>query len=411
MIFLGLLWVTAWIGSILSLSQNLPPSVTSNILPTKGLANVRNLGVQDNLSFEQHQQQFNVRNATLIPISFLKNPSKQQESRLNLVKPSNYLLTDAHDSKSQFCRSLPYISIQQPVVNTPSIFVFPTISALVSPIQNFLSNKILHSLQNFFFVSNFAQQNLNSTSSPVVVVHRDEDNYEVWVNEHLIANLLNKRQASSLQQSLTKLLKSHNLDPSQLKPAIIDGTPALMSGNRFLFGINQEVSQKIHCSGDLLAIQLTNNLRTALQVPALPLVEAQQRMYGLTPTREKIFGFASWYGSYFQGRLTANGEIFNKNELTVAHRSLPFNTYLQVTNLKTQQAVIVRVNDRGPYIPPRSLDLSQIAARCINSEVAGVVPYEAVIMKPINPTITFRHSTITIDNHKIHRKLAVVAEF
>ena len=91
-------------------------------------------------------------------------------------------------------------------------------------------------------------------------------------------------------------------------------------------------------------------------------------------------GLASWYGPYFHGRLTANCERFNQNELTVAHKSLPFNTYLQVSNVKTQKSVIVRVNDRGPYIPPRSLDLSLVAARCIGGEVAGVIPYKAVIM-------------------------------
>lgn len=123
-----------------------------------------------------------------------------------------------------------------------------------------------------------------------------------------------------------------------------------------------------------------------------------------------MYGLASWYGPYFHGRLTANGEIFNQNELTVAHKSLPFNTFLKVTNLQTGKAVIVRVNDRGPYIPPRSLDLSRVAARCINSEVAGVVPYEAVIMQPSEVKMTLKNLNLSLKNQKPSKKLAIITD-
>lgn len=71
-------------------------------------------------------------------------------------------------------------------------------------------------------------------------------------------------------------------------------------------------------------------------------------------------GIASYYG-YESGPRTANGEKFNPKALTAAHRTLPFGTKILVTNLKTNQSVIVRVNDRGPYVKPRVLDLSQAA--------------------------------------------------
>jgi rare lipoprotein A len=102
------------------------------------------------------------------------------------------------------------------------------------------------------------------------------------------------------------------------------------------------------------------------------------------PTNQKIEGTASWYGPYFHGRLTATGEVFNQNDLTAAHPSLPFNTYLQVTNLLTNKTVIVRINDRGPYFEDRSLDLSREAARSLGSEAKGVVPYEAIIMERVD---------------------------
>jgi len=83
------------------------------------------------------------------------------------------------------------------------------------------------------------------------------------------------------------------------------------------------------------------------------------------PEPEKLHGVASWYGQEFAGRTTANGEIFDPLLLTAAHRTLPFGTILDVTNPKTSQTVRVRVNDRGPYVGDRLIDLSYAAARQI----------------------------------------------
>jgi rare lipoprotein A len=85
-----------------------------------------------------------------------------------------------------------------------------------------------------------------------------------------------------------------------------------------------------------------------------------------------MFYIASWYGPYFHGRLTANGETFNKNDLTAAHKTLPFNTKVLVTNTKNNKSVIVRINDRGPYIEGRAIDLSCESAQRIGSITQGV---------------------------------------
>lgn len=74
-------------------------------------------------------------------------------------------------------------------------------------------------------------------------------------------------------------------------------------------------------------------------------------------------GFASWYGPGFRGNHTADGERFDMNALTAAHRTLPFNSYVRVTDLATGRSVIVRINDRGPYEARRIIDLSARAAR------------------------------------------------
>ena len=97
-------------------------------------------------------------------------------------------------------------------------------------------------------------------------------------------------------------------------------------------------------------------------------------------TTGTLRGVASWYGEEFAGRTTANGEIFDPSGLTAAHRTLPFGTVLDVRNAKTAQSVRVRVNDRGPYIGNRVIDLSYAAARQIGLVEPGVGDVEIVIV-------------------------------
>ncbi|MDC7228012.1 MAG: septal ring lytic transglycosylase RlpA family protein [Spirochaetales bacterium] len=85
-------------------------------------------------------------------------------------------------------------------------------------------------------------------------------------------------------------------------------------------------------------------------------------------------GTASWYGGKFQGRKTANGETFDTNKLTAAHKTLPFNTLVKVTNNNNDQWVIVRINDRGPFVEGRVIDLSRAAAEAIDMTISGVAP-------------------------------------
>ncbi len=83
-------------------------------------------------------------------------------------------------------------------------------------------------------------------------------------------------------------------------------------------------------------------------------------------------GLASWYGPHFDGRRTASGEHFNRNALTAAHRTLPLDTYVRVTDLATWRSVVVRINDRGPYVSDRIIDLSARAARELGIAEGGV---------------------------------------
>jgi rare lipoprotein A len=98
-------------------------------------------------------------------------------------------------------------------------------------------------------------------------------------------------------------------------------------------------------------------------------------------------GNASWYGVPFNGRRASNGEIYDMYKLTAAHRTLPFETMVRVTNLNNGKSTTVRITDRGPFVDNRIIDLSLAAAREIESIGPGVVPVRVEVLTPgIDPT-------------------------
>jgi rare lipoprotein A len=104
-----------------------------------------------------------------------------------------------------------------------------------------------------------------------------------------------------------------------------------------------------------------------------------------TPPAEEVVrvfeGQASWYGPGFHGRTTANGETFDRNALTAAHRTLPFNTRVRVTNLNNGAVVTVRINDRGPFTGNRVIDLSERAAGDIGMIASGTAPVRVEVLR------------------------------
>jgi len=96
-------------------------------------------------------------------------------------------------------------------------------------------------------------------------------------------------------------------------------------------------------------------------------------------------GLASWYGPEFHGRLTSSREIFDMHDMTAAHPTLPFGTYVMVTNLNNGQSTIVRINDRGPFVPGRIIDLSYAAARVLGAIGPGVIPVRLEVIKELSP--------------------------
>jgi rare lipoprotein A len=110
---------------------------------------------------------------------------------------------------------------------------------------------------------------------------------------------------------------------------------------------------------------------TPASAPQTPRPQTQEAAPSGKPVTSQI-GTASWYGPGFHGRETASGETFNQHALTAAHRTLPLGTEATVTNLETGQSVQVKINDRGPYVQGRHLDLSQAAAKQIGLTKKGV---------------------------------------
>jgi rare lipoprotein A len=96
-------------------------------------------------------------------------------------------------------------------------------------------------------------------------------------------------------------------------------------------------------------------------------------------------GNASWYGPPFHGRRASNGEIYDMNKLTAAHRTMAFNTMVRVKNLTNGKTVVVRITDRGPFVENRIIDLSRAAAQAIESIGPGVVPVRLEVVSGNDP--------------------------
>jgi rare lipoprotein A len=116
-------------------------------------------------------------------------------------------------------------------------------------------------------------------------------------------------------------------------------------------------------------------------------------------------GTATWYGANFEGKETASGEKYNMYDMTAAHLTLPFGSYVQVTNLRNGRAVVVRVNDRGPIVPGRIIDLSCGAAQALQMKGHGLQQVRLDVVsttsvanaspsKPAYQTLAYNHPPV-----------------
>ncbi|MFN3770418.1 MAG: septal ring lytic transglycosylase RlpA family protein [Ectopseudomonas guguanensis] len=118
--------------------------------------------------------------------------------------------------------------------------------------------------------------------------------------------------------------------------------------------------------------RITSGLRTCALLGAFALLVGCSTFGGGSGSSET--GKASYYAQAHHGKRTASGERFDQNALTAAHRTLPFGTRVRVTNLNNERSVVVRINDRGPFVHGRVIDVSRAAAVRLDMLRAGVVP-------------------------------------
>ncbi len=177
--------------------------------------------------------------------------------------------------------------------------------------------------------------------------------------------------------------------------------PLQQNGDRYVIKINGEELVEINEGTRLAdstnnlaqdALQATNRLRRLLgnasplkEIANLPMrqpvsMPKQPQQIAVGAVRDTLRGIASFYGYDFAGNRTASGQRFNPEAMTAAHRSLPFGTQVRVTNTRNGRSVVLRINDRGPFIRGRIIDVSTGAARVLGMMGSGVAPVRVEVL-------------------------------
>lgn len=205
-------------------------------------------------------------------------------------------------------------------------------------------------------------------------------------------------RAEALAEKLQELLKDEKIDPNKLVPAMEGNLAAIhVDGNTVLKFESESENQSATALEQ--SFKVVNSIRTALGAQALPasflkmaenLGPDQAALACLsklgavsaTPSNfsPNFSGHASWYGGRFHGRRTSNGEVFDQDGYTAAHRTLPFGTKLLVMNRRTGDSCVVQVNDRGPFVDDRIIDLSRGAAQKLNMLSSGVAMVDVMVL-------------------------------
>jgi rare lipoprotein A len=429
MSFSGLIWVTSWISCVLASSQVLwkVPDYFTHAFPTRAFSVASSpLEIPSPFAFSTSGYSDTHTRSSKLPLAAVSNLGIQIGAGISPPRPQPRSTAVRPTKRTAFAREVPCYPEAKLGFGTVSSTTFRKSVSTASQTTSARSQskgrfprQLLQAVQNLFSQRQRIETKGTEanprvrvvsarTSTPqgeqkqakqglwkysqfltgraiAAVPSTDWEGFQVWVKGHLVAHLPKQSQANLMAERLRTMFADPadpDLNASPVEPKLVDGQPAVTVGDRLLLVVDDALERELDRNRELLAIEWANNLRIALGKTPLALAEAQQRMHNLSETPTTIEGIASWYGPYFHGRLTATGEVYDQNELTAAHPSLPFDTYLRVRNLENDNTVIVRINDRGPYIEGRTLDLSKGAARCLNSLESGVVPYEATIMEP-----------------------------
>ncbi|MEM6502363.1 MAG: septal ring lytic transglycosylase RlpA family protein [Cyanobacteria bacterium P01_C01_bin.89] len=219
-------------------------------------------------------------------------------------------------------------------------------------------------------------------------------------NAELVTTPLERAQlvAQKLENLHGQLIQTETASDIRLEWDSEDEQYWITAGDRPLVALDEQTTA-VQPSPDLNSdlVQTTNRLRRlvygaepieytssrSLTNPAVAIAApapAPEAVAGGTVQSTQL-GIASWYGGYFHGRRTASGERYNQNAMTAAHRHLPFGTRVRVVNLSNGQSTIVRINDRGPFIRGRIIDLSSAAAGQIGLRSMGIGRVRVEVLK------------------------------
>ena len=397
--FLGLFWITSWLGVFFSPNQTLPnaphdfatqPLDPAIATPPDPWQRLNSSAALTEFSFSPFFPNFRDRNRYSLERGFL------EKKGFFATEPQAYerrLCPPEPDEQAEITERFPIPKWK----STYSIRIFPVLEPDAGDenswqkAQQFaigiLGNRLgarqtpvevnkIYQVKNHRRFAGAAVKRKNF-ALPKVPLKRVV--YEIRVKGRAIAERTDAKTALAMAERIERWLQAPDFDAERLQPASIGGKPGSRAGDRVLFVLDEPTTEE--SNPELVAIRWVNNLRLALKLEPLALDRAQMQMHGLQNTDRSLAGLASWYGPYFHGRQTANQEIYNQHALTAAHVTLPFDTYLRVTNRNNGRSVVVRINDRGPYIEPRILDLSLQAARCLKIEQSGIAEIEAAIVE------------------------------
>ena len=188
-----------------------------------------------------------------------------------------------------------------------------------------------------------------------------------------------EKRAKIVTENFNSLIKNGE-NPENIIPDFKSGSGIIRINDRVLFTVDSSIAKEYGMTPSELAFIWVNNVRDSLGVARI--VRDFQLLTGSINKTPKTFvqkygdfmqtGFASWYGGKFHGRSTADGSVYDKNKFTAAHKSLPFGTVVQVTNIYNGKKCIVKITDRGPFVRGRIIDLSKVAASEIGMLSSGV---------------------------------------
>lgn len=213
---------------------------------------------------------------------------------------------------------------------------------------------------------------------------QDQNLVEVLVNNSVVLRIrtaaggYNAWQRGELVVARLRAALAEGIDANSILPGFENQEVVVLAGTRLLVTVDKGSVEANNTPAPYLALNWANNIRASLGLEPL---EPEQAWQTFSRGKTALTARASWYGPRFHGRRTASGEVYNQEVYTAAHRTLPFGTLVLVTNPASGKSVLVRINDRGPFIAGRGIDLSRAAARAIGMEEAGVADVQITVIR------------------------------